>query len=54
VIAPPGVSGHLGSPHYDDLIQPWLAGDYHPMLWTRQQVEQEIESRLVLQVSLKK
>jgi penicillin amidase len=24
-----GASGHPGSPHYDDQIQPWLAGDYH-------------------------
>jgi len=26
---PPGQSGILGSPHYDDLIQPWLKGEYH-------------------------
>ena len=37
---PPGQSGHLASPHYDDLIEPWLKGEYYPMLWTRQQVEQ--------------
>jgi len=48
-IFPPGQSGHLASPHYDDLIQPWLAGEYHPMLWTRQQVEAETEGTLVLQ-----
>jgi penicillin amidase len=24
-----GASGHPGSPHYDDQIQPWLAGAYH-------------------------
>jgi penicillin amidase len=47
-IFPPGQSGQLGSPHYDDLIEPWLKGDYHPMLWTREQVEQEGESRLIL------
>ncbi|MBN1217312.1 MAG: penicillin acylase family protein [Anaerolineae bacterium] len=25
-IFPPGQSGQLGSPHYDDLIEPWLKG----------------------------
>jgi penicillin amidase len=34
-IVPPGQSGHLASPHYDDLIKPWLEGEYVPMLWTR-------------------
>lgn len=27
----PGQSGHPGSPHYGDLIRPWLAGEYFPM-----------------------
>jgi len=45
---PPGQSGQLGSPHYDDLIEPWLKGEYHPMLWTREQVEREAEGRLRL------
>ena len=27
----PGQSGHLGSDHYGDLIQPWLRGDYFEM-----------------------
>jgi len=47
-ITPPGQSGHLGSPHYDDLIAPWLKGEYHPMLWTREEVIGGAESRLVL------
>jgi penicillin amidase len=47
-IHPPGQSGHLASRHYDDLAQPWLEGEYHPMLWTRQQVEAEAKSTLVL------
>lgn len=47
-IFPPGQSGVLGSPHYDDLIEPWIRGEYHPMLWTREQVEQEAEGRLIL------
>jgi penicillin amidase len=25
-----GQSGHPGSPHYDDLIEPWLAGETNP------------------------
>jgi len=48
-IFPPGQSGILGSPHYDDLIQPWLNGEYHPLLWTRQQVESQVEGKLVLE-----
>lgn len=48
---PPGQSGILGSPHYDDQIQPWLAGEYHPMLWTREQVEREAEGTLVLKAT---
>jgi penicillin G amidase len=46
IIVPPGQSGHLASPHYDDLARPWLEGEYVPMLWTREQVEREAEGRL--------
>ncbi len=49
VAVPPGQSGQLGSPHYDDLIEPWLKGEYQPMLWTREQVEREAEGRLHLE-----
>ena len=45
----PGQSGQIGSKHYDDLIAPWLRGNYHPMLWTREQVEAEAEARLILE-----
>ena len=48
VIVPPGQSGHLGSPHYDDLVDLWLEGGYQPMLWTREQVEGEAEGKLTL------
>jgi penicillin amidase len=48
-VAPPGQSGQLGSPHYDDMIEPWLKGEYHPMLWTREQVEAEAKNRLILE-----
>jgi penicillin amidase len=47
-IVPPGQSGHLASPHYDDLIKPWLEGEYVPMLWTREQVIEHAEGRLLL------
>lgn len=48
VLVPPGQSGHPGSPHYDDMIRPWLQGDYIPMLWTLAQVEAELQGRLRL------
>jgi penicillin amidase len=44
----PGQSGHLASPHYDDQIAAWLAGETHPMLWSRARVEAHAEARLVL------
>ena len=47
-IAPPGQSGHIASGHYDDLIEPWIKGEYHPQLWTREQVERETKGKLVL------
>jgi penicillin amidase len=47
-ITAPGQSGQLGSKHYDDLIDSWRAGQLAPMLWTREQVEAEAESCLVL------
>ena len=34
----PGQSGNLASPHYGNLIQPWLDGLYYPMTWTEEQV----------------
>lgn len=48
VIIPPGQSGHLASPHYDDLLEPWLKGEYHPMLWKREEIEKQAEGRLLL------
>jgi len=44
----PGTSGRPASPHYDDQVQAWLDGEYHPMLFAREDVEREAESRLVL------
>jgi penicillin amidase len=39
-----GQSGHPTSPHYADLIPMWLAGEYHPMLWERADVEANLET----------
>jgi len=47
-IHPPGQSGQLASPHYDDALHPWLDGEYHPMLWSRERVEAEAVARLTL------
>jgi penicillin amidase len=46
---PPGQSGQLGSKHYDNLIEPWLAGEYFPVLWTRDQITKASKSTLVLE-----
>jgi penicillin G amidase len=48
-IIPPGQSGQLASPTYDNLVEPWLKGEYIPMLWTREQVERESKEKLVLE-----
>jgi penicillin amidase len=48
-IYPLGQSGQLGSPHYDDMVEKWLKGEYHPMLWTRTEIEQAAEGRLILE-----
>jgi len=45
----PGQSGHLASPHYKDGVNPWLEGGYHPMLFRREDVERNLEARLVLE-----
>ncbi|MEE8372871.1 MAG: penicillin acylase family protein, partial [Dehalococcoidia bacterium] len=43
-----GQSGHPYSSHYADMIDPWRNIEYHPMLWTRQQVDEAAVARLVL------
>ena len=37
------------SPHYDDQIAAWYAGDYHPMLYAREDVERGARARLWLE-----
>jgi penicillin amidase len=51
-IHPPGQSGHVGSPHYGDLIGPWLAGDYYEMAWTPEAVTAVTRHTLTLQPTL--
>jgi penicillin amidase len=48
VIIPPGQSGQLGSPHYDDLVDLWIKGKYIPMLWTQEQIQVAAEAELIL------
>lgn len=43
-----GQSGHPYSKHYSDMIEMWRDIKYHPMLWTRAQVEAAAANRLVL------
>jgi penicillin amidase len=42
----PGQSGHLGSPHYADMVDPWLNGEYFPM--TAMRDGEETVSNLIL------
>lgn len=44
----PGNSGRPDSPHYDDQIAAWYAGEYHPMLYAREDVVREARHRLQL------
>jgi penicillin amidase len=48
-IHPTGQSGHPGSRHYADFIQPWLNMQYHPMLWSRMRVEEATVNRMTLE-----
>jgi penicillin G amidase len=43
-----GQGGHPYGRHYDDMIDPWRSIEYHPMLWTRDQIEAAATNRLVL------
>jgi penicillin amidase len=45
----PGQSGHPASPHYRDGVKPWFDGLYHPMLFRREEIEANLEARLVLE-----
>jgi penicillin amidase len=45
----PGQSGHPASPHYDDNIEGYFKGEYHPMLFDREQVTASAVSNLILE-----
>jgi penicillin amidase len=44
-----GQSGHPASRHYSDMAALWLRGEYHPMLWSREQVEAHTLATLILE-----
>jgi penicillin G amidase len=44
----PGQSGHPASPHYDDLLEGWLAGEYVPFATARTHVDELAEACLIL------
>ena len=47
----PGQSGHPGSQHYADQVEAWFTKGYHPMLYTREDVEQNASAILHLRPS---
>jgi penicillin amidase len=44
-----GQSGHPASRHYCDMARLWRAGDYHPMAWSREHVQQYQAACLLLE-----
>ena len=44
-----GQSGQPGNRHYADQIEPWREGEYHPLSWSRAQVEEVLERKLILE-----
>jgi penicillin amidase len=44
----PGQSGNPDDPHYRDLAQMWLNGEYFPLLYTREAVDKATETRILL------
>lgn len=51
-ILAPGQSGNPASPNYDDQIEDWFTSHYHSFTLTREQVETETISRLILNKSI--
>ncbi|HUV08379.1 MAG TPA: penicillin acylase family protein [Spirochaetia bacterium] len=43
-----GQSGHPAHRHYDDFINSWLRGQYHPDLWEREDADSRSEGLLIL------
>jgi penicillin amidase len=50
-VIPVGQSGHVASPHYDDLLVKWTKVEYLPMRFTRDAVDAAQAHRLVLEPS---
>ncbi|MDI6694552.1 MAG: penicillin acylase family protein [Anaerolineales bacterium] len=48
----PGQSGNLSSPHYRDQVKAWFNADYHPMLYSHEQVEKAKQHHLTLEPKL--
>jgi penicillin amidase len=48
-IHPTGQSGHPASRHYDDMMNLWLTGQTHPLLWSRDKILQHQEGVLILE-----
>jgi len=44
----PGQSGDPASPHYRDLASLWRAGQYFPLLYSREAVENTTEKKIEL------
>jgi penicillin amidase len=47
----PGQSGHPGSEHYADQVESWFTQGYHPMLYTREDIERSTSAILHLHPS---
>jgi penicillin amidase len=45
----PGEVGDPSSRHYDDLLEDWSSGRYHPMLFTRKAIEAAAVERILLE-----
>ena len=44
----PGQSGQPGSPHFSDLLPLWAEGEYFPLAFSREKVEEVAAQRLML------
>ena len=47
-VLPPGQSENMASLHYNDQLELWLNGDYHPMLWKREEIKSNQKSSLMI------
>jgi penicillin amidase len=50
-VMPNGQSGNMASPYYDDQVDNWLTGNFHPMCWSRAKVEKHRKHTLILKRS---